>query len=247
MGYRSLRECVADLQRTGQLLCIDEEIDPHLEAAEIQRRVYQAQGPAILYRRVKGCAFPLVSNLFGTLERTRYLFRDVLKAVQHLVQLKVDPSCFWKNPWQFRDVPRTLWNLRPKWVSTGPILQHETTLSRLPQIVSWPDDGGPFITLPQVYTEDADRPGWRHSNLGMYRVQLAGNEYQPDRQAGLHYQIHRGIGVHHAAALRKGVPFRVNVFVGGPAGHDPGRRHAVAGGVAGAGLCRRPGRPARAA
>ena len=96
------------------------------------------------------------------------------------------------------------------------MLAHETTLSQLPQIVSWPDDGGPFITLPQVYTEDADRPGWRHSNLGMYRIQLAGNEYEPERQAGLHYQIHRGIGVHHAAALRKGVPFRVNIFVGGP-------------------------------
>ncbi|MFO0965116.1 MAG: UbiD family decarboxylase, partial [Gemmataceae bacterium] len=74
----------------------------------------------------------------------------------------------------------------------------------------------PFITLPQVYTEHADRPGWRHSNLGMYRVQLSGNDYVLDRQVGLHYQIHRGIGVHHAAAIRKGVPFRVNVFVGGP-------------------------------
>src|SRR5205807_6373840 len=73
-----------------------------------------------------------------------------------------------------------------------------------------------FVTLPQVYTEDANRPGWRHSNLGMYRVQLSGNEYVPDRQVGLHYQIHRGIGVHHAAALRRGVPFRVNVLVGGP-------------------------------
>ena len=80
----------------------------------------------------------------------------------------------------------------------------------------WPRDGGAFITLPQVYTEDADRPGWRHSNLGMYRVQLSGNEYEPDREVGLHYQIHRGIGVHHAAAIRKGVPLRVNVFVGGP-------------------------------
>jgi 4-hydroxy-3-polyprenylbenzoate decarboxylase len=216
MGYRSLRECIADLERTKQLICIDDEIDPHLEAAEIQRRVYLAKGPAILFRRVKGCKFSLVSNLFGTLERTRFLFRDALRAVQHLVQLKVDPSCFWKNPWQFRDVPGTLWNLRPKWVSSGPILQHETTLSQLPAIVSWPDDGGPFITLPQVYSEDADRPGWRRSNLGMYRVQLAGNEYQPDQQIGLHYQIHRGIGVHHAAALRKGVPFRVNIFVGGP-------------------------------
>ena len=77
-------------------------------------------------------------------------------------------------------------------------------------------DGGPFITLPQVYTEDPDRPGLAQSNLGMYRVQLSGNEYEPDREVGLHYQIHRGIGVHHAAAIRRGEPLRVNVFVGGP-------------------------------
>ena len=64
MGYASLRACVLDLERTGQLVRIDDEIDPHLEAAEIQRRVYQAQGPAILYTRVKGCHFSMVSNLF---------------------------------------------------------------------------------------------------------------------------------------------------------------------------------------
>jgi 4-hydroxy-3-polyprenylbenzoate decarboxylase len=216
MGYRSLRHCVQDLERTHQLLRIEQEIDPYLEAAEIQRRVYQAHGPAIYYARVKGCRFPMVSNLFGTLERTRFLFRDMLEAVRHLVELKVDSGNFWKRPWRYRDVPRTLWFLRPKQVVSGPVLAHQTTIGALPQLVCWPRDGGPFITLPQVYTEHADRPGWRHSNLGMYRVQLAGNDYQSDRQIGLHYQIHRGIGVHHAAALQKGVPFRVNIFVGGP-------------------------------
>ncbi len=215
MGYRSLRECIADLERSGQLVLMDAEIDPFLEAAEIQRRVYQAQGPAILYARVKGCRFPMVSNLFGTLERTRFLFRDTLDAVRHLVELKIDPAAFWKNPWRYRDVPRAVWHLRPKFVSSGPVLDQQISIHDLPQQVSWPNDGGAFITLPQVYTEDADRPGWRHSNLGMYRVQLSGNQYD-DRRIGLHYQIHRGIGVHHAAALRRGVPFRVSIWVGGP-------------------------------
>src|SRR5262249_42166047 len=216
MGSRSLPECVTDLERTGQLVRLGQEVDAFLEAAEIQRRVYQAGGPAILYCRVKGCRFPMVSNLFGTLARTRFLFRDTLEAVRHLVELKVDPSSFWKRPWRYRDVPRTLWHMRPKFRSWGPVLAHRTSIHELPQLVCWPRDGGAFITLPEVYTEDADRPGWRHSNLGMYRVQLSGNAYQPDREVGLHYQIHRGIGVHHAAALRRGVPFRVNVFVGGP-------------------------------
>jgi 4-hydroxy-3-polyprenylbenzoate decarboxylase len=216
MGYRNLRDCVHDLERTGQLVRIEEEIDPNLEMAAIQRRVYEVGGPALLFTRVKGCAFPMVSNLFGTPERIRYLFRDTLRAVRHLVELKLDPGAFWKNPWRYRDVPGTLLHALPKFVKSGPILAHQTTISQLPQLRSWPRDGGAFITLPQVYTEDADRPGWRHSNLGMYRVQLSGNQYEPDREVGLHYQIHRGIGVHHAAALRRGVPFRVHVIVGGP-------------------------------
>jgi 4-hydroxy-3-polyprenylbenzoate decarboxylase len=216
MGYRNLRECIADLQRTGQLVRLEQEIDPYLEAAAIHRRVYQAQGPALYFARVKGCRFPMVSNLFGTMPRTRFLFRDTLRAVEHLVQLKIDPSAFLQSPLRFRDVPRTLWHLRPKWVARGPVLAQQTTIDQLPQLVSWPRDGGAFITLPQVYTEDADRPGWRHSNLGMYRVQLSGGQYERNRQVGLHYQIHRGIGVHHAAALRRGVPFRVSIWVGGP-------------------------------
>jgi 4-hydroxy-3-polyprenylbenzoate decarboxylase len=216
MGYASLQYCLGDLERTGQLVRLEQEVDPYLEAAEIQRRVYQAGGPAVYYARVKGCRFPMVSNLFGTIERTRFLFRDMLGAVRQLVELKVDPSEFWKRPWRFRDVPRTLWYLRPRFVSSGPVLARTTSIDQLPQLQCWPRDGGAFITLPQVYTEDADRPGPAHSNLGMYRVQLSGGEYQPNRQVGLHYQIHRGIGVHHAAALRLGIPFRVSVFIGGP-------------------------------
>jgi 4-hydroxy-3-polyprenylbenzoate decarboxylase len=216
MGYLSLRACIADLERSGQLLRIEQEVDADLEMAEIHRRVCAAGGPALYFANVKGCAFPMVSNLFGTKQRIRYLFRDTLDAVRRLVELKVDPGAFWKKPLSYRDVPRTLWHMRPRFVRTGPLLAHQTTVSQLPQLRSWPKDGGAFITLPAVYTEDVHRPGWRHSNLGMYRVQLSGNEYKPDQEVGLHYQIHRGIGVHHAAALRKRVPLRVNVFVGGP-------------------------------
>jgi 4-hydroxy-3-polyprenylbenzoate decarboxylase len=216
MGYRNLRDCVADLERAGQLLRIEQEIDPNLEMAEIQRRVYEVGGPALLFARVKGCAFPMLGNLFGTPKRIRYLFRDALQAVRHLIELKSDPATFWKRPWRYRDVPGVLLHALPRFVKNGPILARQTTIRQLPQLRSWPGDGGAFITLPQVYSEDVERPGWRHSNLGCYRVQLSGNRYEPDREVGLHYQIHRGIGVHHAVALRRGAPFRVNVFVGGP-------------------------------
>jgi len=216
MGYRNLQECVRDLERTGQLVRIDHEIDPCLEAAEIQRRVYEAGGPALLFMRVKGCRFPMLGNLFGTIERTRFLFRDTLDAVRRLVELKVDPSLAARHPWRYRSLPRVGWNTLIRKVSRGPVLEGKTTISELPQLKSWPEDGGAFITLPQVYTEDPSRPGFARSNLGMYRVQLSGGRYAVNRQIGLHYQIHRGIGAHHAAALRRGVPFRVNIFVGGP-------------------------------
>jgi len=216
MGYRNLAECLADLDRHGRLVAIDEEVDPRLDAAAVQRRVYEAGGPAILFRRLKGSPFPAVGNLFGTMDRTRFLFRDTLQAVRRLVELKVSPPELLKHPGRYLGVPRAAWHLLPRRVRTGPVLAHRTALDQLPQIQSWPDDGGAFVTLPQVYSEDPDRPGFGKSNLGMYRVQLAGNDYAPNGEVGLHYQLHRGIGVHHSAAIRRGEPLRVNVVVGGP-------------------------------
>jgi 4-hydroxy-3-polyprenylbenzoate decarboxylase len=216
MAYASLRECIADLERTRQLVRIDAELDPRLEIPAVHRRVCRAGGPALLFTRVKGCSFPVASNLFGTLDRARFLFRDTLDTIRQLIALKIDPTKLLKHPWRHRGLARMLWNMRPKMLRALPADFQSTTIAQLPQLVCWPRDGGPFVTLPQVYTEDADRPGWRRSNLGMYRIQLAGNDYVQDREIGLHYQIHRGIGVHHAKAIRKGVPFRVTIAVGGP-------------------------------
>ncbi len=216
MGYRTLGACVADLAACGQLRAIEVEIDPFLEAAEIQRRVYQAQGPALLFRRVKGCRFPLLSNLFGTRARVHFLFRDTLARVRQLIELKADPSLALRRPWHYRGAPWTALSMAPRRVRSGPILRHEIRVSELPQVVAWPGDGGAFITLPQVYTEDPQRPSLWQSNLGMYRVQLSGGQYAPDREVGMHYQIHRGIGIHHAAAVARGEGLPVSVFVGGP-------------------------------
>ncbi len=216
MGYRNLQECVRDLERSGDLIRIDRELDPNLVIGTVQRRVYQAGGPALLFTRVKGTEFPMLGNLFGTLPRVRHIFRDTLDAIERLVRLKLDPSRALRHPFAFCSSPLAALHLMPKTVSRGPVTGRRTTIDRLPQLKSWPDDGGPFITLPQVYSESVARPGTRSSNLGMYRVQLAGNRYTLNEEVGIHYQIHRGIGVHHAEALERGVPFRVNVFVGGP-------------------------------
>lgn len=216
MPYTSLRRCVEDLEHAGQLVRIEREVDPTLEAAEIQRRVFRAGGPAVYYARVKGCRFPMVSNLFGTMKRARFIFRDTIEAVRRVIELKVDPGALWKRPLRYLGVPLTLLRTLPRKVSGGPVFANQARVSELPQLKSWPDDGGAFITLPQVYTEDPKCAEPLHANLGMYRIQMSGGSYVPDDEVGMHYQIHRGIGVHHAAAIRLGEPLRVNVFVGGP-------------------------------
>jgi 4-hydroxy-3-polyprenylbenzoate decarboxylase len=215
MGHRTLRQCVADLESAGHLIRLEDEVDARLEAAEIHRRVYRSGGPAVFFANVKGCRFPMVSNLFGTIERARYMFRDTLEAVRRLIELKIDPNQFWRQPRRYLRTPLTALSMLPRRCRRGPVLANSTTIDQLPQLQSWPDDGGAFVTLPQVYTEHADEPGMMKSNLGMYRVQLSGGRYERNLEIGLHYQIHRGIGVHHRAAIRRGVPFRVNIFVGG--------------------------------
>ncbi len=216
MGYHSLRQCVEDLEQGGQLVRITHEVDAHLEAAAIHRRVVAAGGPALLFANVKGCRFPMVSNLFGTRDRLQRMFRDGLEAVKQLIELRSQPKLALRQPWRYLGVPRGALTMLPTFCKSGAVLAQRTTISQLPQLVSWPHDGGAFVTLPQVYTEDVRQPGLRRSNLGMYRVQLSGGEYAADGEIGLHYQIHRSIGVHHAAAIAAGKPFRVNVFVGGP-------------------------------
>ncbi len=215
MGYQTLRQCIDDLDRAGHLVRIEEPIDANLEAAEIHRRVFAARGPALYFSRVLNCPFPMVSNLFGTRERMQFLFRDTLATVRRLVELKTDPSAALRRPWRSLAALRGALAMRPKQVSRGPIVAHRTSVDSLPKLRCWPGDGGAFITLPLVYSEHPDHPGPHRSNLGMYRVQLSGGQYRPNEEVGLHYQLHRGIGVHHAAALRRGEPLRVNVFVGG--------------------------------
>ena len=215
MGYKTLEQCVDDLRKHGHLITIDDEVDAELEAAEIHRRVFQSGGPAILFNNVKNCQFRMVSNLFGTLERARFIFRDTLPIVKKLVSLKLDPSAALKRPWKHLKTPLHAIRMVPRKKRTGAVLEHQCSITDLPQLKSWPDDGGAFVTLPQVYTHNPETPGMKYSNLGMYRVQISGGEYEQDQEIGLHYQLHRGIGIHHEAANRLGKPLDVNIFVGG--------------------------------
>lgn len=215
-----MEECLLDLEKTGQLVRIKEEIDPYLEMAAIHLRVYEAAGPALLFENVKGTRFRTASNIFGTLDRSRFIFRDTLQQVQRLVELKGDPIKAIKQPFNNMNAGLAALKAFPlKNPLTKPVLQQVVQVSDLPLIQHWPMDGGAFVTLPQVYTEDIDKPGIMNANLGMYRIQLNGNEYRLNQEIGLHYQLHRGIGVHQSKANAKGQPLKVSIFVGGPPSH----------------------------
>lgn len=219
MGYKSLAECVSDLEKHGHLLRIKDEVDPYLEMAAIHMRIYDQQGPAIYFEKVKGSKFPAVSNLFGTLDRSKFMFRDSLEQVEQLVNLRSDPVKVLKKPFKLPGIAFTALTALPLNQGVFRNLFEKTTIDALPQIVNWPMDGGPFVTMPQVYTEDPDKAGILNANLGMYRIQLAGNDYKLNEEIGLHYQIHRGIGVHQSKANAKGQPLKVSIFIGGPPSH----------------------------
>ena len=221
MAYSNLEACLLDLERNGQLLRIKEEVDPHLEMAAIHLRIHEQKGPAILFEKVKGSKFRAASNIFGTLERSEFIFRDTLPQVKKLIEIKIDPASALKNPLAaLSALPAAINALPKKNPISQPVTYEEIKISDLPLIKHWSMDGGAYVTLPQVYTEDADKPGIANSNLGMYRIQLTGNDYVLDQEIGLHYQLHRGIGVHQTKANKKGMPLKVSCFVGGPPAHS---------------------------
>ncbi len=220
MQYKSLEVCLVDLEKHGHLVRVKEEVDPYLEMAAIHLRVHEAGGPALLFENVKGSRFRAASNIFGTVERSRFIFRKTFNQVQQLIRLKSDPLQAIKHPVDnFATGLAAMKALPLKNPLSKPVLYQQVQVSDLPLIHHWPMDGGAFVTLPQVYTEDVDAPGIMKANLGMYRIQLTGNDYELNKEIGLHYQLHRGIGVHQTKANKKGQPLKISCFVGGPPSH----------------------------
>ncbi len=219
MIYRNLHDCIADLEKHGHLIRIKEEVDPDLEMAAIHLKVHAAGGKAILFEKVKGSKYQAVSNLFGTLERSKFIFRDNFEKMQQLVELRNNPMAALKHPFKYFSIGLAALKAFPKKASFSSAGFKEIKISDLPLIKHWPMDGGAFVTLPQVYTEDIDKPGVMASNLGMYRIQLNGNDYILNKEIGLHYQLHRGIGVHQSKTNKKNIPLKVSIFIGGPPSH----------------------------
>jgi menaquinone biosynthesis decarboxylase len=203
------------LRKENELVEIDSPVDPNQEIAEIHRRVIAEEGPALIFTNVKGSSFPVVTNLFGTSRRVEMAFgprpeqlmKRIVSMLHHLLPPKV------KTLWQEKDLFAQLLKigLKPIPENKAPsreVKQTPVDLTKLPVITSWPEDGGPFITLPLVYTR---HPVTGQHNLGMYRMQIF------DKQTtGMHWQIHKGGGFHYHEAEKRNEPLPVRVFLGGP-------------------------------
>jgi 4-hydroxy-3-polyprenylbenzoate decarboxylase len=219
MIYHSLEEALGDLEKNHMLVRISQEVDPYLEMPEIARQAYADKAPALLFEHVKNSPFRAACNIFGTRERARFLFRDTLKAAETAIRAKADPTAILRHPFQWLQMPLIGLHALPVATQSVPVLFEECSLADLPQVQCAPQDGGAFLTLPQVFTEDPASSSIFKSNLGMYRIQISGNEYIQNKECGLHYQINRGIAAHHQKAKEQGKPLRVSIFLGGPPAH----------------------------
>ncbi|HEU0006995.1 MAG TPA: UbiD family decarboxylase [Terriglobia bacterium] len=213
MPVQNLRQFLHILRQERDLLTIDAEVDPCLEVAEIHRRVIERRGPALLFNRVKGSSFPVVTNLFGTPKRIELAFgakpQQLVKQVVHFVETLLPPR--FSKLWENRNLTLEALKLGTSSVKHGPVLEvveQPADLNRLPILTTWQQDGGPFITLPLVYTE---HPQDKRHNLGMYRLQ------RHDASAtGMHWQIGKGGGFHYAVAEQLDEALPASVFLGGP-------------------------------
>ena len=189
MSFNDLRDWLDHLRQEGELHEITAEVDPYLEITEITDRVTAAGGPALLFTNVKGSELPLLINQYGTERRTCMAFgvdrlSDLSERVAEVLEMA--------PPEGLMDKIRALGKLksladsRPKVVRSGPcqeVVLDPPTLDALPIMTCWPQDGGPFITLPAVITKD---PRTGNRNVGMYRMQKLG----PVTTA-MHWQIHK--------------------------------------------------------
>jgi len=209
----SLRDYLDLLRREHDLVEVAVPVDRHLEIAEIHRRVIAAGGPALLFTNVKGSRHSVATNLFGTARRIELAFgRRPLEFVKQAVRAahELMPPTPAKL-WSFRQFALEGLRVGTSRRRAGPILEavdEPADLSRLPAITSWPEDGGPFITLPLVYTE---QPHDDLHNLGIYRMHV-----YDSRTTGMHWQIQKGGGFHYAVAESTGRALPVTVFLGGP-------------------------------
>jgi len=212
-SFSNLRAFIDQLRRDDDLAIVDAPVAASLEVAEIHRRVIAAGGPALLFTKVDGSSFPLVTNLFGTARRAELAFGSrperLIKRLVGLAETILPPTL--GKLWRARDLGFAAMKVGLSSRAAGPVtdvVTDDVRLDRLPVLTTWPEDGGPFITLPLVYTR---HPQTGVPNLGMYRLHV-----HDGRRTGMHWQIGKGGGFHYAVAEAKGEALPATVFLGGP-------------------------------
>jgi 4-hydroxybenzoate decarboxylase subunit C len=211
--HQNLRSFIESRRRENEIVEVAAEVDPYLEIAEIHRRVIEAEGKALLFTNVKGSAFPVVTNLFGTRKRIDLAFGskplDFVKRAVHAAENLIPPKL--GKLWEYRDIAVSAAKFGTKQVRSAAVLENRQAavdLDKLPLLQLWHEDGGHFVTLPLVYTES---PTSGKPNLGMYRMQ----RYDATT-TGMHWQIGKGGGFHYFEAEQRKDPLPVTVFLGGP-------------------------------
>jgi 4-hydroxy-3-polyprenylbenzoate decarboxylase len=208
MAYRSLRDFIAALEKSGQLVRVSTPVSSHLEMTEIQTRVIAERGPAILFENVvdengKKAEMPVLVNLFGTVERVADAMGtnpDGLSKIGETLAFLRQPEA----PASIKDavgllpLAKDILSMKPKTVKNAPVHEivltgDEIDLDRLPIQTCWPDEPAPLITWPLVVTKGPSNGRLDDYNLGIYRMQkLAKN------QTLMRWLKHRGGAQHHA-------------------------------------------------
>lgn len=214
MPYRNLREFIEKLESAGELRRIAAEVDPVLEVTEIADRVVKSAGPALLFEKVRGSEYPLLINAFGSYRRMQMAlncvsFDEIAARIDSLV--KIQPPQRLMDKIKMLLTLKEIGDLLPRRVKSAPCQEQVFTegalLDRIPILTCWPEDGGPFLTLPIVITKD---PETGVQNLGMYRMQ----KYD-GRSTGMHWQYNKDGARHYEKHKKSGKRMDVAVALGG--------------------------------
>lgn len=214
MPYKNLQEFIAHLEKLGELKRIRAEVDPYLEITEIADRMSKTSGPALLFENVRGSAYPLLINAFGSYKRMQMAlscssFDEIAKKIESLI--KIQPPTGLSEKVKLLFTLKDIASLVPKKVKRGPCQEWSVTegalLDALPIMTCWPGDGGPFITLPIVITKD---PESGVQNAGMYRMQKFDNT-----STGMHWQYNKDGARHYRKYREAGKRMEVAVALGG--------------------------------
>jgi 4-hydroxy-3-polyprenylbenzoate decarboxylase len=222
MAYDDLREFIRALEKNNELRRIPFEVDPNLEITEFADRAVKGGGPALLFENVKGSKYPVLINSFASMKRMEIALQvgsvdEVAKRISEYLEMRMPEGLLNK----LRMLPKLaeMGAFFPKIVSRGAcqeVVNHEPKLSEIPVLTCWPEDGGPFITLPMVFTKN---PETGKRNCGMYRMQV-----YDDRTTGMHWQTHKQGAEHQRRRLAAGQT-RMDVSVA--IGADPATMYSA--------------------